>query len=92
MALPDHGALEQCVAFLRELPTLCATLIVPEAGVSVASTPGWASALPQDLEGELVSRLQVRDGLEAPSELDDDDDRIAEELPALLPERPAAIG
>ena len=52
------------MATLKErCPTLSCTLVVPESGVRVEPASGWASQLGQDLGGELVNGLVVRDGL-----------------------------
>jgi len=91
IALVDGLALEQCMICLEALPSLRATVVVPEQGVAVAATRGWYSILPQDLEGELTATLQVRDGL---GQIDEPiaEDAYAEPLPPLLPERPPVPG
>ena len=64
IALEDRAAMEECMATLKErCPTLSCTLVVPESGVRVEPASGWASQLGQDLGGELVNGLVVRDGL-----------------------------
>ena len=64
IALTSSTELADCVAFLRsQCPDLMATVVVPEAGVRVECRSGWNSLLAQDLGGELVDGLCVRDGL-----------------------------
>ena len=50
------AALAECAAALEGLG-LCATLIAPEDGVTLASTPGWSCGQLQDHEGELTLTL-----------------------------------
>ncbi len=62
--LPGDEALRECVELLQSLP-LRATLIAPEQGVEVASTPGWVCQPLQDHDGSLLGPLAVRDGWDA---------------------------
>lgn len=59
--LQDDAAVQECVDLLAGLP-LCATIIAPEAGTSVASTPGWVCPTLQDHDGALLAPLAVRNG------------------------------
>jgi hypothetical protein len=61
------AALAECVASLQGLG-LCATLIAPEDGVALESTPGWSCGQLQDHEGELQTPLAVRNGLQPAGE------------------------
>ena len=64
--LKGDAAILECVALLESLP-LCATLIAPEEGITVASTPGWVCEPLQDHDGSLLGPLAVRDGWDAPA-------------------------
>ena len=64
--LKGDAAILECVTLLKNLP-LCATLIAPEEGVTVASTPGWVCEPLQDHDGSLLGPLAVRDGWDAPA-------------------------
>ncbi|KOO30030.1 hypothetical protein Ctob_006320 [Chrysochromulina tobinii] len=64
--LKGDAAILECVTLLKSLP-LCATLIAPEEGVTVASTPGWVCEPLQDHDGSLLGPLAVRDGWDAPA-------------------------
>ena len=56
--LKGDAAILECVALLESLP-LCATLIAPEEGITVASTPGWVCEPLQDHDGSLLGPLAV---------------------------------
>lgn len=81
------AALQEYARTLEE-SGLTATLIAPEDGVTLQSTPGWVCGQLQDHEGEVQSPLAVRSGI-APSTTTDSDSEAPPPSPQLLPS-PAA--
>lgn len=91
----SEAALSEAVEALAPL-SLCATLIAPEAGVTLATTAGWRCGEIQDHEGELQQALAVRSGLEPPPEAEAADDGSEEEgegaeAPPAPPPAPAVL-
>ena len=85
----DEAALGEFAAALAPL-ALRATLIAPEAGVTLATTDGWRCGEVQDHEGELQQGLAVRSGIEPPPEAKADDEG-AEAPPPPPPTAPAVL-